>query len=98
VFCGDCSEEDVAMILELTRPEPLGPTVTPASLTEAAFGSVHKSYVYTELDATVSLAAQQAMVEATPVDDTRSLATAHSPFLSQPEMLADAIVELVEAQ
>jgi pimeloyl-ACP methyl ester carboxylesterase len=97
VFCGDCSEEDVATILELTRPEPLAPTVMPAALTEAAFGSVPKSYVHTELDATVSLAAQQAMVEATPVDETRSLATAHSPFLSQPEMLADVLVELVEA-
>lgn len=97
VFCGDCSDDDVAKILELTRPEPLAPTVTPAALTDAAFGSVHKSYVHTELDMTVSLAAQEAMVDATPVAEVRSLSTAHSPFLSQPEALASTIVELVLA-
>ncbi|HET6584136.1 MAG TPA: alpha/beta fold hydrolase [Nannocystaceae bacterium] len=98
VFCGDCSEAAVQTIVDRTRPEPLAPLLTPASLTEAAFGTVARTYVHTELDAAVSLAAQEAMVAATPVDEVRSLATAHSPFLSQPQMLADTLVELVETR
>ena len=93
VFCGDC--DDVQTIVDRTRPEPLMPLLTPAMLTDVAFGSVRKTYVHTELDVAVSLAAQEAMVAATPVAEVRSLATAHSPFLSQPQALADTIVELV---
>lgn len=96
VFCGDCTEDDVQTIVDRTRPEPFMPLVTPAMLTDGAFGSVRKTYVHTELDAAVSLSAQEAMVAATPVAEVRSLASAHSPFLSQPEALADTIVELVE--
>ncbi|HWB78900.1 MAG TPA: alpha/beta fold hydrolase [Nannocystaceae bacterium] len=96
VFCGDCDDAHVQTIVERTKPEPFMPLVTPAMLDDAAFGSVRSTYVYTEMDVAVSFAAQQAMVAATPVDDTRSLATAHSPFFSQPQALSDAIVELVE--
>lgn len=96
VFCGDCDDAHVQTIVDRTKPEPFMPLVTPAMLDDAAFGSVRRTYVYTELDVAVSYAGQQAMVAATPVDDTRSLATAHSPFFSQPQALADAIVELVE--
>jgi pimeloyl-ACP methyl ester carboxylesterase len=96
VFCGDCDEAHVQTIVDRTRPEPLMPLVTPAMLDAEAFGSVRRTYVHTELDQAVSLAAQQAMVAASPVDDSRSLSTSHSPFFSQPQALTDAIVELVE--
>lgn len=96
VFCGDCDEAHVQTIVDRTKPEPFMPLLTPAMLDDAAFGSVRRTYVHTEMDVAVSFAAQQAMVAATPVDDTRSLATAHSPFFSQPQALSDAIVELIE--
>jgi pimeloyl-ACP methyl ester carboxylesterase len=98
VFCSDCDEDDVQRIVDLTKPEPLMPLLTPAALTDDAFGIVRKTYVFTELDVAVSHTAQQVMVAATPVADERSLATAHSPFLSQPQELADAIVELVQSE
>lgn len=97
VFCADCSEEQIQSIVDRTRPEPFAPLVTPASLTDDAFGTVRRTYVHTELDMAVSLAAQQAMVAATPVEEVRSLATSHSPFFAEPQMLADTIVELVES-
>jgi len=96
IFCADCSEDQVQSIVDRTRPEPFAPLVTPAALTDDAFGSVHRTYVHTADDLAVSLSAQQAMVAATPVDDVRTLATSHSPFLSQPQQLAETILDLVE--
>jgi pimeloyl-ACP methyl ester carboxylesterase len=97
VFCGDCTDEAVALIVDRTRPEPAGPLLSPSTVTDDVFGAVRKTYVRTEQDAAVSPAGQDAMVAATPVDELRSIATSHSPFLSQPQLLADTIVELVES-
>lgn len=97
VFCGDCTDDAVALIVDQTRPEPAGPLLSPATVTDDVFGGVRKTYVRTEQDLAVSPAGQDAMIAATPVDELRSIATSHSPFLSQPQLLADTILELVES-
>lgn len=93
-FYNDCSEEDVALCRALLTKEPNAPVGTPLQLSEARYGKVKKVYVYTTLDNTISYGLQQKMVERTPVDDTFELAAGHSPFLSQPQVLADILLKL----
>lgn len=55
-------------------------------LTQAAWHTIPSTYVICEADATIPLPAQEAMSKR--AQTVRRLATAHSPFLSQPAALA----------
>lgn len=96
VFCADCSEADVTLLQVNHRPEAFAPLATPITLTDDAFGTLPRFYVHTAQDVAVSPVLQDQMVAASPVDAAATLDTAHSPMLSAPEALADAILELVE--
>lgn len=95
VFCADCSEADVALLQEHHRPEAFAPLATPVALTDDGFGTLPRFYVHTAQDVAVSPLLQDQMVAASPVDGATTLDAAHSPMLSAPEALADAILELV---
>lgn len=78
------------------RAEPALPTVQPVMLTNEAFGSVPRAYLFATNDRAITRSFQAAMVETTPVAETAELATSHSPFLSQPTETADAIEALAD--
>jgi hypothetical protein len=60
-------------------------------LTNARFGQVDKVYVHTSKDQVISPAFQARMVAATPVRSETTLATGHTPFLTDPADLVAAI-------
>lgn len=78
-------------IPDLILDEPLAPLATPVKVTSANFGKVDKVYIHTTLDQVISPAFQAKMVAATPVRAEYTLQTGHTPFLTDPDGLADAI-------
>lgn len=78
-------------IPDLILDEPLAPLATPVKVTAANFGKVDKVYIHTATDQVISPAFQAKMVAATPVRVEYTLQTGHTPFLTDPDGLADAI-------
>lgn len=93
-FYNDCSAEDIARAVPLLTKEPNTPVGTPLQLSDARYGTVKKAYIYTTQDNTITFELQQQMVKRIPVDTTFELNAGHSPFLSQPEKLADILLNL----
>lgn len=93
-FYNDCSEEDVALSTALLSKEPNAPVATPLRLTESRYGAVQKVYIFTNLDQTITYPAQKKMVERTPVHKTFEISAGHSPFFSQPKVLAEILLQL----
>lgn len=88
----DCSDEDVALAAHLLTPEPNAPVGTPLTLTADRFGRVPRTYIQTDEDRGVSPPVQRQMQQKVGVDDVKHLASSHSPFLSQPELLVELLV------
>ena len=74
--------------------EPNGPRATPLSLTEARFGSVPRHYVECLHDRTIPIEDQRRMQRLQPCASVTTLEADHSPFLSAPDRLADALLKL----
>lgn len=95
VLCSDCSPRDVMLLQAQHRPEPAAPLATPIVLRPEAFGRVPRVYVHTSQDQAVSPILQDQMVAASPVAAEVTLNTAHSPMLTDPEGLVDAILSVL---
>jgi pimeloyl-ACP methyl ester carboxylesterase len=94
LFCGDCSAADQARTLrDFHQREPLKPAGTPVALTAERYGRVPKVYIQTLRDRAISPQMQQQMLERTPVARVMPIDSGHSPFLSQPAALAQALLE-----
>jgi pimeloyl-ACP methyl ester carboxylesterase len=93
LFCGDCSPADQARTQRnFHQAEPLKPAATPVVLTAERYGRVPKVYLKTLRDRAVSPQMQQAMIDRTPVRRVVEIDAGHSPFLSQPDTLARALL------
>jgi pimeloyl-ACP methyl ester carboxylesterase len=90
-FYGDCDAQSAANAAARLSPEPLKPLVSAVRTTPERFGTVPRAYIECTRDRTVSPAAQRRMREALPCDPVITLDSDHSPFLSHPRELADAL-------
>jgi pimeloyl-ACP methyl ester carboxylesterase len=88
---GSCTDADYEFALSRMTPEPLKPLVTPLKVTDAGFGRVPRAYIECSQDRTITLAAQRDMQRAWPCEPVFTLESDHSPFLSQPERLAQLL-------
>ncbi|MBO9580557.1 MAG: alpha/beta fold hydrolase [Sphingobium sp.] len=95
-FYGDCAPSDQDWAASHLVPEPIGPMVVPLALTEGRYGSVPRHYIECTLDRAIPIAQQRAMQQAQPCASATTLESAHSPFLSMPERLADMLHSIVE--
>jgi pimeloyl-ACP methyl ester carboxylesterase len=93
-FYGECSDEDVALALLLLRAEPLAPIATPVSVSPARFGRVPRAYIGCTRDRAITPSAQLLMQKAWPCEQSLQLATDHSPFLSRPDELTEAVLSV----
>jgi len=96
-FYTGCSAEDVADAVARLRPEPLFGLTAPLRVSTARFGTVPRDYIECTQDQVISLAAQRRMQAAWPAQRVITLETGHSPFLSDPRTLADALAGLCAA-
>jgi pimeloyl-ACP methyl ester carboxylesterase len=69
------------------------PNGTPVHLTRGRYGSVPRAYIECLQDRTLPIELQRRMQKSAPCDPVLTLDTDHSPFLSAPEMLVEAISE-----
>ncbi len=91
LFANGAPEALRQAIPDLILDEPLAPLATPVKVNSANFGKVDKVYIHTALDQVISPAFQAQMVSVTPVRAEYTLQTGHTPFLTNPNGLADAI-------
>jgi pimeloyl-ACP methyl ester carboxylesterase len=91
LFANGAPESLRKAIPDLVLDEPLGPLTTPVHLTAGRFGKVDKVYIHTANDQVISPSFQARMVASTPVRSQSTLPTGHTPFLTDPDGLANAI-------
>jgi pimeloyl-ACP methyl ester carboxylesterase len=90
-FYGRCSDADATWAAAQLRPEPLKPLVTSPRVTAENFGRVPRAYVECTADRAVTLESQRRMQAALPCDPVITLDADHSPFISAPAALAEAL-------
>lgn len=95
LYYQDCSDEDVALAKSLLVINPLQPLVTPVRVTPERFGRVRKTYISCADDHAVGPATQSMMTARWPDMQVLHIEGGHSPFLAQPEKLADLLVRAV---
>lgn len=93
-FYRGCAPEDAEQAAAQLRPEPVRPLLQP--LRQRAEPAVPRVYIECTEDETISLERQRAMRERVAFDRVLSLETAHSPFLADPEALADHLLTFAE--
>jgi len=88
----DCPEEITKLADALLEPEPNWAGFTPLQLSEKNYGSVPRVYIECLQDRAVTLGLQRKMVGELPCAKVFSLDAGHSPFFSQPDKLAAALI------
>ncbi len=88
-FYGRCSDEDVAWATARLRPDPVLPLLQ--RMPAGEFPSLPRGYIECTEDRAVSIDLQRRMTERLPFDRIISLVSDHSPFLSMPDELTDAL-------
>jgi pimeloyl-ACP methyl ester carboxylesterase len=94
VFYGDCSAADVAWATSRLRPDPLLPLVQRYPARSEL--RIPRAFIECTLDKAISLSRQRAMHRRFPFERVISMETAHSPFLSAPDLLARHLASLSE--
>lgn len=94
VFYQHCSLETVQFASSQLQAEPYRPFTNTMSLTPAKFGAVKKTYIVCREDNLLTQAAQWRMCDQHHCKKV-SLQADHSPFLSMPPTLAEAILNCV---
>lgn len=95
VFAQLSPSEKIAGAMARLVAEPHGPRSTPLSLTPERWGSLPRTYVECLHDRTIPLSSQRRMQAMSPGARVVSLAADHSPFLSTPRELADALIAAI---
>lgn len=86
----------VAEALTRLVAEPDGPRNDILHLSTARYGSVPRHYIECLYDRTISIGDQRRMQLLQPCASVTSLEADHSPFLSAPQELADALMKIAE--
>jgi pimeloyl-ACP methyl ester carboxylesterase len=88
LFANDASPDLGKLVADSLVDEPLAPLATPVHLTNDRFGSVDKVYIETLRDQVISPDFQMMMVQRTKVKLVLTINTGHTPFFTQPQLLA----------
>ena len=86
----------VADAMDRLVAEPKGPRETALRLTPERFGRIARTYVECTQDRTIPLSSQRLMQKLVPGAEVVTLDADHSPFLSCPRELAQALIEAAE--
>jgi pimeloyl-ACP methyl ester carboxylesterase len=98
VFAQLSPADAVADALGRLAAEPDRPRATPLRLTQERFGSVRRHYIECLHDRTIPIEDQRRMQMLQPCDRVIALDADHSPSLSAPDALADALLSLLPRQ
>lgn len=95
VFAQLSPSDKVAAAMARLVAEPHGPRSEKLRLTPARWGSLPRTYVECTEDRTIPISSQRRMQAMTPGARVVTLAADHSPFLSQPEKLAEVLIDAI---
>lgn len=90
----DLPPEEAGPYYELLEPHSQDAFETPVDHIAADVQTIPLAYVVTEQDQVFSPAAQRALASSVPGMRVVGIESSHSPFASQPERLADIIVDI----
>lgn len=93
-FYGKCSQEDEALAAQHLTLQSAAPLGTPVATSAERWGRIPRYYIECTKDCAISIAIQREMQKHSPCRKTFSIDTDHSPFLSAPQALADALLEI----
>ncbi|SHN12541.1 alpha/beta fold hydrolase [Chitinophaga sp. CF418] len=97
IFCKDGSDEDIYLLVEKLRPEPVEAAGTPLNYSSEIYGTIaNKYYVYTTEDKAISFPFQQQMVSEAHISNTYEIKAGHSPFLSKPNELVQILNTIIK--
>lgn len=91
-FYSDCNETDYQYALANIQPQPALPFLAPVNISDARYGSVPRVYIECLQDRAIPVSAQRLMYERTSCRNVFSLDSAHSPFFSVYNQLADILL------
>jgi pimeloyl-ACP methyl ester carboxylesterase len=91
IFYQDCTPQAVTAALARIGATALDYVTAPLTLTAENFGRVPKTYIHCLADRAIQIEAQRAMTARYPGIHTVTLDSGHSPFLSMPEALTEAL-------
>jgi pimeloyl-ACP methyl ester carboxylesterase len=90
-FFSDLSEEDAAAAYGRLTPQPIAPLDEKVRLTSGGLRRVPRTYIFCADDRALIPAQQERAIERSPGIRVLRLAGGHSPFLSQPQRLAEML-------
>jgi len=97
IFCNDGSNEDINLLVNKLRPEPVVAAGTPLNYNKDTYNTiVNKYYIYTTEDKAISYPFQQQMASEANITNTYKIEAGHSPFLSKPNELVQIINTIVK--
>lgn len=96
VFAQLSPPDGVQRALSRLEAEPHGPRSTRLNLTPERFGRVPRHYVECTEDRTILIESQRLMQELVPGAAVTTLDADHSPFLSRPAELAEALLAVAD--
>ena len=97
VFCQYGSDEDIDLLVEKLRPEPVAAAGTPLNYNSDVYGTIaNKYYIYTTEDKAISYPFQQQMVNEAHITKTYKIESGHSPFLSNPNELVQLLNQITQ--
>jgi pimeloyl-ACP methyl ester carboxylesterase len=88
---GSCTEEVARWAIARQRPQPVAVFVTPVSIPPGALDGINKYYVLCRRDRAIPPPLQRRMIAENACAEVIELDTDHTPHLSMPDELADAL-------
>jgi pimeloyl-ACP methyl ester carboxylesterase len=98
VFYNRCTPELQDFAVARLSPQPIGGGMGRIQTSEAGLGSVPKHYIECTDDAALPITSQRTMQSHMSFGSIQTLDADHSPFLSAPAELADAILKIAEME
>lgn len=93
LFIDDGSDAAKELVSANYRAEPAIPFANKVTLSSKNFGAVEKIYIKTLRDVVISENLQDRMIAAAGISSVFTVDTSHSPFLSQPQVVSDLLLE-----
>jgi len=96
IFCLDGSEAIKQLLIDNNRPEPITPQSDKILLSNPAFATVPKYYIYTTQDRAITIDLQRKMVETAGIENVYELAASHCPHLSIPDRVTATLLQIIQ--
>lgn len=93
-FYADCSEEVSRAAVAALDPQPILAFVLPVSIQDDR--DIDRRYILTTEDKAIPPVLQRRMTKDTAFNEVVEIASSHSPFLSQPEVVSELLIRFSE--